>query len=251
MKLLLDIGNNRIKWARAESGQLTGCFGGLPHDGRVPTELLSSWAALEAPNGGVFAVSVAAPIIEREISEWIYRHWAGELRRLITPPVGGGIEIAYPHPEALGADRWAAMVGARQRGRLPACVIDCGTAVTLDAVDAVDAAGRHLGGVIVPGLEMMRRSLTEHTDHLPATGDGPIQILATDTATGIRSGTLSGLAALIDGLVDRLRQRSNRPLQPLLTGGNAPELFPWLAQRYEHLPKLVLEGLAVLAEEAD
>ncbi|MDN5869718.1 MAG: type III pantothenate kinase [Nitrococcus sp.] len=243
MKLLLDIGNSRIKWARAEGGRLTGCAGALPHGGRLPAELLPIWAALDAPGEGVFAVSVAAPSIEREIGDWLHRNWGCEWRRLITPRVGGGIEIAYAQPAALGADRWAAMVGARQRGLLPSCVVDCGTAVTLDAVDG---AGRHLGGVIVPGLGMMRRSLTEGTHHLPAIDEGCIQVLATDTPTGIRSGTLLGLAALIDNLVERLTRSGG---VPVLTGGDAPELLPWLSQRYEHAPNLVLEGLAVLAEE--
>lgn len=248
MKLLLDVGNSRIKWACTDGSRLAGCASALPHGGRIPTDLFRLWATLKAPSGGVLAVSVAVPSLEHEISEWIQRHWACELRRLVTPRVGGGIQIAYPHPAELGADRWAAMVGARHRGLLPACVVDCGTAVTLDAVDAV---GRHLGGVIVPGLGAMRRSLTERTHHLPAVGDGGLQVLATDTPTGIRSGTLLGLAALIDGLVGRLTESSGLSLQPLLTGGDAPPLFSWLTRHYKQFPDLVLEGLAVLAEEAD
>lgn len=246
MKLLLDIGNSRVKWACADGGRLVGCAGALPHSGKMPADLFPLWAALKAPSGGVLAVSVAVPSLEREIADWVQRHWACELQRLITPRAGGGIQIAYPHPAALGADRWAAMVGARHRGLLPSCVVDCGTAVTLDAVDG---AGRHLGGVIAPGLGAMRRSLTERTHQLPAVGDGPIQVLAMDTPAGIRSGTLLGLAALIDGLIDRLTESSGLPLQPLLTGGDAPLLFPWLTRRYERVPALVLEGLAVLAEE--
>lgn len=245
MKLLLDIGNSRIKWACASGGRLAGRAGALSHEGLVPVDLFPLWAALEAPNEGVLAVSVAAPSIERELGDWVHRHWACELRRLATPRVGGGIQIAYPRPADLGADRWAAMVGARQRGLLPACVVDCGTAVTLDAVDG---AGRHLGGVIAPGLGAMRRSLTERTHHLPAAGDGRVQVPATDTVTGIRSGTLLGLAALIDGLVGRLTKCSGLPLQPLLTGGDAPELLPWLTRCYEQVPELVLEGLAALAQ---
>lgn len=245
MKLLLDIGNSRIKWACSEGGRFAGGTGALPHGGRMPADLLPLWAALQVPSG-VLAISVAAPSLEHEISDWIQRHWACELRWLVTPRAGGGIQIAYSYPAALGADRWAAMVGARHRDLLPACVVDCGTAVTLDAVDG---AGRHLGGVIAPGLGAMRRSLTERTHHLPAVGEGRLQTLATDTPTGIRSGTLLGLAALIDGLVDRLTESSNLPLQPLLTGGDASQLAPWFTRHYEQIPNLVLEGLAVLAKE--
>lgn len=245
MKLLLDIGNSRIKWAWAESGRVSGDTGALPHSGAVPEALFAAWSAWQAP-AGVLAVSVSAPAIERDLGEWVQRHWACELRSLSTPPVGGGIRIAYPRPETLGADRWAAMVGARQRGLLPACVVDCGTAVTLDAVDA---SGNHLGGLIAPGLATMRCSLTERAHRLPVVGEGDIWLLATDTPTGIRSGTLLGLAALIDGLVGRLTEESGLPLRPLLTGGDARQLHSWFVRRYEHFPDLVLEGLAVLAEE--
>lgn len=247
MKLLLDIGNSRIKWAGGAGGRLVGKSGSIPHGGKIPAGLSVIWAALEPPSGGVVAVSVAAPDLERAIGAWIARQWACDVCWLATPHLGGGIEIVYPQPAELGADRWAAMVGARQRGALPACVVDCGTAVTLDAVDGT---GRHLGGVIAPGLGAMRRSLTERTHHLPAVGEGDIAVLATSTPAGIRAGTLLGLAALIDGLVDRLAASSGLALQPLLTGGDAAQLRPWLARRYEEVPDLVLEGLAVLAEEA-
>ncbi len=246
MKLLLDIGNSRIKWACAEGGRLVGAVAALPHGGVVPAGLLASWVVLQAPSDGVLGVSVAAPQIVREIGVWVERHWVCHPQWLVTPRTGGGIQIAYPQPAALGADRWTAMVAARHRGLLPACVVDCGTAVTLDAVDG---AGRHLGGLIVPGLGAMRRSLTERAHQLPAVGDGCIEALATDTPTGIRSGTLLGLAALIDGLVDRLKEHSGLPLQPLLTGGDAALLLPWLTQRFEHAPHLGLEGLAMLAAE--
>ncbi|MCO6440879.1 MAG: type III pantothenate kinase [Nitrococcus mobilis] len=246
MKLLLDIGNSRIKWACAEGGRLVGAAAALSHGGAVPGELLASWAVLHAPSGGVLGVSVAAPRIAREIGAWVERHWVCHPQWLITPRAGGGIQTAYPQPAALGADRWAAMVAARHRGLLPACIVDCGTAVTLDAIDG---AGRHLGGVIVPGLGAMRRSLTERAHQLPAVGDGCIEALAKDTLTGIRSGTVLGLAALIDGLVDRLTERSGLSLQPLLTGGDAALLLPWLTRPYEHAPNLTLEGLAVLAAE--
>ncbi|HET8700294.1 MAG TPA: type III pantothenate kinase [Nitrococcus sp.] len=248
MRLLLDIGNSRIKWACAAGGRLAGCAGALSHEGRMPADLHSLWSALPIPSDGVLAVSVAAPSLEREIDDWVQRYWACKLRRLVTPRMGGGIQIAYSHPAALGADRWAAMVGARHLDLLPACVVDCGTAVTLDAVDG---AGRHLGGVIAPGLEAMRRALTERTHRLPAVGDGHLQILARDTLTGIRSGTMLGLATLIDGLVDRLTESSGLPLQPLLTGGDAPRLFPWFTRCYKQVPDLVLEGLAVLSEDVN
>ena len=247
MTLVLDIGNSRIKWALAGDGGLIGNSGALPHEGKMPAGLAVAWAALEPPSAGVLGVSVAAPSLEHDIADWIEHHWACNLRWLVTPHAGGGIEIAYPQPAGLGADRWAAMVGARRRGMLPACVVDCGTAVTLDAVDG---AGRHLGGVIAPGLGAMRRALTERAHRLPAVGEGEITVLATSTPEGIRGGTLLGLAALIDGLVDRLVESSGLALRPLLTGGDAASLRPWLARRYEHLPDLVLEGLAVLAENA-
>ena len=247
MKLLLDIGNSRIKWAAATGGRLVGNSGALPHEGRMPAGLAAAWAAFGPPSAGVLAISVAAPGLERDIGDWIARHWTCDLRWLVTPHAGGGIELAYPQPAGLGADRWAAMVGARRRGLLPACVVDCGTAVTLDAVDG---AGRHLGGVIAPGLGAMRRALTERIHRLPAVGEGDITVLATSTLDGIRSGTLLGLVAQIDGLVDRLAESSGLILRPVLTGGDATQLLPWLARHYEYVPDLVLEGLAVLAEDA-
>ncbi|MGD8710813.1 MAG: type III pantothenate kinase, partial [Ectothiorhodospiraceae bacterium] len=180
MKLLLDIGNSRLKWALAHDGELR-TTGWCPHQGRLPPELAQQWSQLASPDE-VCAVSVAASELWEELVAWAGARWNLTPVWIRTPGKGGGVRVGYSQPETLGTDRWAAMAGAARRGMLPACVVDCGTAATLDAVDA---AGTHLGGMIVPGLSTMRRSLNQQTHGLPSVGDGSVTPLALDTTTAI------------------------------------------------------------------
>jgi len=153
-----------------------------------------------------------------------------------------GLQLAYEHPETLGVDRWLAMLAATEQSQQALCVVDCGTAMT---VDVVTPERRHLGGQIVPGLELMRNSLHHGTGLLPRTeGLEGKALLGTDTETCIASGTLTALA----GAVNLVRQEmaSLGEIHGIITGGNARDVLPLLQGQWDYRPHLVLEGMAVI-----
>ncbi|WP_440997077.1 type III pantothenate kinase [Arhodomonas sp. SL1] len=245
IRMLFDCGNSRCKWAVADGIRILS-RGVISGTGAEFTRHLRL-AADDVPQPMEAAVvSVAGPDHVAAIETFCRQQWGLPLRQVVTPSRGGGIRVAYPEPHTLGTDRWAAMAGAATNGQLPAFVVDCGTAVT---IDVVDASGDHEGGLIVPGLSAMRRSLSRGTHALPPVADGPMPLLASNTPDAIRAGTLRGLAAMIDGLYREVVASRDSDLQPLLTGGDADTLVAYMATPFTVMPDLVLHGLAAFLEK--
>ena len=239
MTLLLDIGNTRVKAAVLEGGALR-------HLGSVAYRAEGVADALEAlapPSvGRAVAVVVAGPGVLGDLRSWAEAR--GVLVRQVTPSrEAGGVRCAYPRPERLGADRWAAVVGARAVTGQACLVVDAGSAIT---VDALDADGRHLGGFIIPGLALMAASLHRATGDLEAfsaaSAPGRGAGFPTDTRPAIEEGALLAAVGLVREAADRM------PVSPgiLLTGGDA-EALAGLIEGATVVPGLVLEGLARLA----
>jgi type III pantothenate kinase len=130
-------------------------------------------------------------------------------------------------------------------------VVDCGTAIT---VDALSAKGQHLGGLIIPGIDLMRRSLMTETFALAAFQatekcDGQPALLARDTHSGITCGTLYAVIGLVDYVMSHLEPEG--PFALIFTGGNAQKFFPlFSSKRYQYCPDLVLRGLMTVATGA-
>jgi type III pantothenate kinase len=137
------------------------------------------------------------------------------------------------------------MIAARRYGPGPVCVVDAGTALT---IDAISAEGRHLGGLIAPGITSMRLIIDERTQlSLPQDSESPA-LLAQDTDSAIASGTLQSAVALIERVYTRLIGTLDVTPRALLTGGEARLLYPHLQNEWTIVPHLVLEGLARYAE---
>ncbi|MFB4203339.1 MULTISPECIES: type III pantothenate kinase [Arhodomonas] len=239
MRLLFDVGNSRVKWAIVDAGEIRHS-GVLPPGAGNRAAIEAGLDGLPAPDSAA-AISVAAPGRIDELASVCREAFGLELEVVCTPTEGGGVQVAYHRPVELGTDRWAAMVGALAHGWLPAIVIDCGTAVT---IDLLGEDGRHHGGMILPGLGTMRRSLHAGTHGLPAVSDGALPLLADNTADAIRAGTFHGLAAMIGGLEAVIRRAHGEEPATVITGGDAPALRGHLPGHVEFAPQLVLEGLA-------
>lgn len=237
--LLVDLGNTRIKWCRALDGRLIGPGASAVHGGGLEA-VLQQWAG-EARPAEVRIVSVAPAVLAQTLAAWVSHHWDRPVRFLRSGPTANGIVNGYKEPARLGADRWAAVLGAQARESGPAVVVDCGSATTLDAVDAACA---HRGGLILPGLSLMRGALHRGTAGLPLAGEKSTALFARDTEAAISSGTLLGLATSVDGLAAAMAAEMGGA-RLWLTGGDAPKLVPYLRGAFEHVPDLVLEGLAV------
>ncbi len=247
MIVALDLGNTRIKWAVHP--------GGLPVAGRMLADgavdpagvdsLPGCWAAWGQPDE-IAACSVAGSAADAAL-ERLAGRLAVPLRRIRPLALAAGVRNLYGNPASLGADRWAALAGARARGRDAALVVDAGTAMT---VDALAADGRFLGGLIVPGYDLMRASLARGTARLPVAA-GSFDPFPRSTDDAIVTGALQAMAGAVSRTRDAMLAAGESAPQLLLTGGCASLLQPLLASFAPlYLPSLVLEGVLVLAQEA-
>lgn len=261
MKLLIDAGNRRVKWAVSRGDALeTGAAITLA-GGELAAELTAAWATLERPQS-VWVSCVAGRAVERTIAD-ACRVWGLRPVFIEAQARAAGVVNSYPRPAELGGDRWAALLGARRlRPGRAVVVVDAGTAVT---VDALDAGGVFRGGIILPGARAMRDALTRQTANLGGGGDGgdggdgtnfgdggdsiAANALATDTAAAMNAGAWLAVAGGVDrAIAAQLAAMAGGGA--LITGGDAGRLAPLLAVAadIERAPDLVLRGLAALAE---
>ena len=243
MILLADVGNSRIKSVSYERGRFQARGRVTPHDQESWGELAARlWADLPRPER-VLIVNVAGDQAQRELAAWARRHWALEAEFVTSTPAACGIRNAYSEPERLGADRWVAMIAARALlGPQPCYVVDCGTAVT---IDALAADGQHLGGVIVPGMRLMREALYRQTRLIPPE-EGEARLFGRSTREGVWGGALYAVASAVDGIIDRMSVVHGPGIR-LLTGGATPTILPCLQAAYRVEPRLLFIGLRVLA----
>ena len=212
----------------------------------IKAALNKAWKSLEGIEA-VFVSNVAGDKIAAQLTEWVDKQWKltpvfvqSEKRRF-------GVTNAYEQPETLGVDRWLAIVAGRQHARQVTCIIDCGTAIT---VDIVTEKGQHQGGLIVPGLSLMKKMLTDNTDALSNdTQESEFNLLATNTHSAIQAGTLYMVTATLENLINDLQQNFTDEVRFLITGGDAEELIPLMPQPLIHEPDLVLKGLAQYARQ--
>jgi type III pantothenate kinase len=257
--LLLDIGNTRVKWAWLEEFGL-GASSAAAHDtthrawqseieadGRIPHRIVVS--------------NVAGPSVRDVVVDWAIGHFSLTPEVLVSEAEAFGVRNAYAKPEMLGIDRWLALVAARRASTRPTCLLNAGTAFT---VDALDTDGRHLGGFILPGLQLLNDSLVQAQS---ATGV-PIESLADPFAADLGgdatmsaanadshadvpppSGPLALLAALGDRAIRHLAERAGTEPRVVITGGDATAIAPLLTVKPALLPDLVMTGLALAATE--
>jgi type III pantothenate kinase len=146
----------------------------------------------------------------------------------------------------MGVDRWVAMVGAWAEVEAACLVVDAGTAIT---IDAIDAAGQHLGGQIIPGVATMAGALTEATSDIPAVrpapgrGDADLAMFGRNTAAAVREGAQNAVAGAVDRAIRTLQSNAYEPVV-VLTGGDASRILNALCETPLHRPHLVLQGLA-------
>jgi type III pantothenate kinase len=241
MDLLIDVGNTNIKWTCHAQDRLEPSRR-CPHRGELPAELSRTWQKLPRPRA-VRVANVAGPDMEASLRLWTGGSWGCEPHFVMSEARAFGVTNGYFQPDQLGVDRWLALLAVHTRIGRSALIIDCGTAVTLDAIAA---SGKHLGGLIVPGLKLMRQSLLTGTRIPPHEPEQDSPWLAHSTGAGITAGPLQALLALIARLQQLLKSRTNAEPELVVTGGDAEEIIPHLESDCSHEPDLVLQGLALL-----
>jgi len=276
--LLVDIGNSFTKWAwfdapdpvastdaQAAARESMTLRGHAQIASTALTALAQVWRAEPCPDR-IVASSVGGESAREWLEDAVAEAWptapavrskVGELTPSEAPaaaqapalewlrptPFAGGVHNGYAMPEALGADRWAALIGARALfGAKPVLVVSCGTACT---IDLLTASGHFTGGVILPGYQLMQRALHENTAALPLRA-GRVVVHPDCTTDAIASGCLHAQAGAIERLW-HLHRQAHEPLLCVLAGGAAKLIAPWLAVPNAIHEDLVLTGLARIA----
>jgi type III pantothenate kinase len=238
MNLLIDMGNTRLKWAVLENGVLSGSQA-LLNSTLSHQHLVASWQGLPRPDS-LMVSCVGQHALLALVETVADSLWPG----LVCKPVRAsamacGVQNGYLHPEKLGVDRWLALLAVHHHYPGPVCIVDCGTAIT---VDVLAADGSHLGGMISPGLMLMKQALAAGTQALEISDTTAALGLAQHTEAAIYSGTLSAAV----GLVNLVLSQQQTPLALVLTGGDAELIAEQLAIDRVVDSDLVLRGLAVL-----
>ncbi|MBI3222036.1 MAG: type III pantothenate kinase [Nitrosomonadales bacterium] len=237
MMLLIDAGNTRIKLARV-SGDVWPAVDELPS--RQADELPQYFAGLPEIQE-VWVCNVAGEAVAQHIRAGCEaRCW--KPRFITARSVQCGVSNGYTQPEQLGCDRWAALLAAWHLVRGACLVVNCGTATT---VDALSGQGEFIGGLILPGVELMQRSLSEAAAQL-SMAQGGYQPFPQDTAAAIFSGSIQASC----GAIERQYALLGDDAAPvLLSGGAAGLLRPHLKLPLRVTDNLVLQGVWLIAQE--
>lgn len=243
--LVLDVGNTRLKWGlyeRAQPGAALLAAGAMLLE---EVDKLRYLLAAQPRAGRAIGCAVAGAVVTARV--------CAELDALglrctwiSAQAQQCGVRNGYATPALLGADRWAAQLGARQR--VPdraAMVISVGTAVT---VDCLSAAGEFIGGIILPGFGLMLRALEMGTAGLRVP-EGEIVAFPTNTSDALMTGGALAISGAARQMHARLLAREPGGVEVLLTGGAAPKLRDALGLPHQLVEHLVFEGLLCIAAQ--
>lgn len=244
MKLLIDIGNSRLKWAWYDKS--TWQTAATAINSKSPAALMATVGEPHGVPRQVGLVSVAALDLLDSMKHFIKDKWNIEPVLVESVAQQAGVFNGYRDPGELGNDRWAALVAARAETTAPVCIISCGTATT---IDAMNDNGEFIGGSIFPGLEMMRRNLHRGTAGIRGTAGSDQSCQATSTADAVAAGTLFGLVGAINRVVTEHHRVLGNNCVNILTGGSADMVATHLDFPVHAIPDLVLRGVKRILEE--
>ena len=255
--LLFDVGNTRLKWAAVESTQVpsdrnkklwaySGSISSKSLESPEHRAELADYIAKTIPKPDAIGFACVAGETAIENLQSLFPQWSDiEWQQLNGNSHYDGIRTLYGDPAKLGADRWAALIGARALSNANTLIINAGTATT---IDLLGGNGVHYGGWILPGLSLMQESLQNNTAQLP---------LATRSAdqTGFGASTNGAIiggcdAAQIGAMIyaTQLAKEMNHPIGRIwLDGGNAKTLAAEIKKLSSlHLPPVeTIEGLVL------
>lgn len=255
MILLVDIGNTAVKFASVKAVDVEAEITPLAVIGRDRGIELSGELRHIASESydEVLVSSVAAKRFERDLDCKIQKIFGLTPVYARTDSECAGVHCAYEDPKRLGVDRWLAVLAGwhLSKGK-PVVVVDCGTAVTLDVV----VAGRHIGGLIVPGVNTMMKSLFRDTDQIAgaAAGEvvsGQLPLLGLNTRDAVAAGSRHMVLGFLDRHRELLRERYGDELVSIVGGGSAVTMLDAVDQKWDYDRHLVWRGLMIWASNRD
>jgi len=227
----LDAGNTFVKWR----------VFGTSLRGRVGHHELDHEAWPESVDR-VRVASVAGEGVNRALRDFVQRRWRLVPEFAETRASACGVVNSYTDPSRMGVDRWLAVLSAWQRAQGACWVVDCGSAIT---VEQLDDAGQHLGGYIMPGLQLMCQNLLSNTAKVIV--DHSIEGFSAAPGVNTSEAVQHGVNLLLVSLAEKVMRKAAG--QPVYVTGGDGELFCTLADGAIWCPDLVLDGLSLALGE--
>jgi type III pantothenate kinase len=261
--LLIDAGNSHLKWATL-AGKNLSKQQNRSYKEKPPAKLFE--AVVESNHAeidSILMVSVLGKKFLNEVHKIAVKHKV-KITNIESISQLAGIKNGYNKPHKLGADRLVAMVAAfkisnTNTEQTQACIIiDSGTATT---IDAVDANGQHLGGVIMPGLNLCAESLLENTELISLWNNDKDEFVANffsrDTSQAIANGCVLGLAGGIDSICNKMEstlikqaKEKGITINKIICGGSSRKILPHLQNDYNYNENLLMIGLQIIKEDS-
>ena len=245
--MLVDAGNSRLKWALLKAGELSS-VSYKPYSVSSRLTVICGVLAAEKVRS-LIVVHVLGEEFEQSLQDYCHAKKI-ELQLIKSQASAYGVKNAYDHTSQLGADRFVALLAVHQQNKASLKVVDCvviscGTAVT---IDAINACGEHLGGLILPSLQLWKEVLIKGTHLLESSSNRHTGVFARNTGEGIAGGSFYGLAGAIDHIGNEMTQQLTKPVERIISGGCAEALLPYLNNNYKYQANLVMQGLKIISE---
>ena len=243
MNILFDIGNTSIDWAIEEQGEFSK-YGKMNH-GAIPVHdgLDKQFHMENLQPEHILLANVGDSRIMASLTSWVEKYWQVELWQAQVLSEFNGLKNSYTDTRQMGVDRWLAMVAAWDSHKSALCIVSCGTALT---IDLIDESGQHLGGYIMPGINLMQQALVQNTEQINSPISNTISIdLAKDTSSAINHGACLAAIATIDRAVAMSQDKYKLKATCIITGGAASLIKPALNQTFLYEPDIVLRGLSL------
>lgn len=247
MSLFFELGNSRLKAASLSKDHYE--FLGAVDKSEIDEQtFIQSFGLTGEEPESIYLCSVAGSVANAQLIEQLTQAFKCYPTLITTQPKCCGITCGYPEFEKLGVDRWMSILGASAGSSKPVLIVSAGTALTVDVV--IDK--QHLGGFIVPGLTLMRRSLSSNTallkDVTVPDSKNEIGLLATDTDNAILGGTLYMAASYINSLIKDLENETGRRFDCIGTGGDFHQLQPLMDKTFSFVEDLAILGMIKVIE---
>lgn len=241
MQLLIDIGNTSVNWALQENDEFI-VNDVFQYDKNHFSKNLNDNLIFSEKPSEVLISNVAGEEILNLINDWVKKRWGLECWQPTVLPEYKALKNSYSDTGQMGIDRWLAMVASWEKYDSALCLVGCGTAMT---IDLINHEGKHLGGYIIPGIELMQKALADNTEKINIEiKKSPAIDYADNTQDAVNNGAFIAAVSMIDRVAKEFSDESDTEVKCIISGGMAKTIKPLLNHTYEYEPDLVLKGLA-------
>ncbi|ORU91578.1 MAG: type III pantothenate kinase [Cycloclasticus sp. symbiont of Bathymodiolus heckerae] len=242
-QLYIDRGNTALKWQVLDGSMVL-------NEGTSCNELSISDALTDVSEhclSGIYVSSVGSNDFADDLLQWAKQYQQPEPKFVESTAESCGVVNVYAKPNQLGVDRWLALIAAHHQYKGMLCIVDSGTAMTMDFILG---NGRHLGGFIVPGAALMRRSLLSSTQKIKVGDVTRTGQLGECTSEAVVFGIEFMLQSFVQAKVLKMKEEYQQDITVVLTGGHANTLADGLGSSAHVKNDLVLQGLQYMFSQS-